>query len=104
MEAKEAMQKQRERQGMRQVSLFVCSDCERCRRAEQFCREWTGHRPDVALEIVSILQRPRQVFRLGITHTPALVVDGELLAQDLAADETLAGLLRAYVSEAETGA
>jgi len=34
-----------------------------------------------------------ETIRPGITHTPALVVDGELLAQDLSAN-MLADLLR----------
>ena len=68
------------------VTLFVCSGCEACNQAATFLREWANGRLDVALEIVSVLRRPEQIVRLGITHTPALVMDGELLAQNLSVD------------------
>ncbi len=74
------------------VTLFVCSGCEACYQAATFLRGWADGRPDVTLEIVSVLRSPEQIVRLGITHTPALVVDGELLAQNVSV-ETLADRL-----------
>ncbi len=75
------------------LTLFVCSDCEACDRATVFLQGWANGRPEVALEIVSILEQPEQAIRLRITHTPALVVGGELLAQNISVD-TLSELLR----------
>jgi len=70
----------------RRVTLFVCSGCEACDQVATFLRGWADDCPDATLEIVSVLRRPEQIVRLGITHTPALVVDGELLAQNLSVD------------------
>ena len=50
-------------------------------------------RGDVALEIVSIADQPEQVVRLGITHTPALVMDDEVLAYKVSVD-SLTEILR----------
>lgn len=84
----------------RRVELFVCSGCEMCDSAAVFLRGWANGRPNVALEIISVLRQPEQVVRLGIGHPPALVVDGELLAQGFSVD-TLADLLRTYIDEPE---
>jgi hypothetical protein len=77
----------------RQVTLFVCSDGEICRQAVTFMRGWANGCPDAATEIISIADQPEQVVRLGITQTPALVMDGQLIAQNLSVN-TLAELLR----------
>lgn len=82
----------------RRVELFVCSGCEMCDPAAVFLRGWANGRPNVALEIIPVLRRPEQVVRLGISHPPALVVDGELLAQSFSVD-TLADLLRTRLDE-----
>jgi hypothetical protein len=76
-----------------QLNLFVCSNCEACNQATPFLQGWAYGHPNVGLNIVSILDKPEQIVRLGITHTPALAVDGELLAQNLS-DDALADLLR----------
>jgi len=68
------------------VTLYVCSGCEACYQAATFLREWAKGCPHVTLEIVPVLQQPEQIVRLGISHTPALVVDGELLAQNPTVD------------------
>ncbi len=86
----------------RRVALFVCSGCEMCDATAMFLRGWANDRPNVALEIVPILGEPAETIRLGITHTPALVVDGELLAQDLSVN-TLTDLLRTSLDMSGTG-
>jgi len=68
------------------VTLYVCSGCEACYQTATFLRGWAKGCPNVTLEIVPVLQQPEQIVRLGISHTPALVVDGELLAQNLSVD------------------
>jgi hypothetical protein len=76
----------------KQVELFVCSGCDACNQATTFMKGWTYGRQDVDLKIVPILSEPERAVRLGINHTPALVSDGELLAQNLSV-EVLAHLL-----------
>ena len=79
------------------VTLFVCSSCEACKQAAAFLRRWANGCPDVTLEIASVVHRPEQIVRLGITHTPALVVDGALLAQNVSVD-TLADRLLIHLN------
>lgn len=76
-----------------QVTLFVCSDGEICRQAVTFMRGWANGCPEIAAEIISIADQPEQVVRLGITQTPALVMDGQPIAQNLSINR-LAELLR----------
>jgi len=83
-----------------QMTLYVCSGCERCEGAAIFLRGWANGRPNVTLEIVSIADRPEQVIRLGIAHTPALVVEDELLAHNFSVKE-LAELLQARLNGPE---
>ncbi len=66
-----------------EITLFVCTNCEACNQATTFMQGWVNGHPNVGLNIVSILDKPEQIVRLGITYTPALAVDGELLAQNL---------------------
>jgi hypothetical protein len=76
-----------------QIMLFVCSEGETCSQIVTFMRGWAHGCPAAATEIISIANQPEQVVRLGITQTPALVIDGQLIAQNLSV-ETLAELLR----------
>jgi len=89
------------------VTLYVCSGCEACHQAATFLLGWANGRPGVTLDIVSVLRQPEQIVRLGITHTPALVVDGALLAQnapvDVLADRLLIHLNGPEVASAWAG-
>lgn len=76
-----------------QVTLFVCSEGDVCRQAATFMRGWANGCADIVTKIIPIADQPEQVVRLGITQTPALVIDGQLIAQNLSV-ETLAELLR----------
>ena len=87
------MHKDSQPQSNTQISLFVCSHCEACNQATTFMQGWVNGRPNVGLNIISILDKPEQFVRLGITYTPALAVDDELLAQNLSVD-ALTDLLR----------
>lgn len=82
------------------VTLYVCSGCEACRQAATFLLRWADGRAGVTLDIVSVLRQPEQIVRLGITRTPALVVDGELLAQNVPVD-TLADRLLIHLNGPE---
>lgn len=84
-----------------QVTLYVCSGCERCDGAAIFLRGWANGRRNVALKIVSIGDQPWQVVRLGIAHTPALVIDGDLLVQNISVN-SLAELLRTNLNGPES--
>jgi hypothetical protein len=84
------------------IILFVCSGCEACQQATTYLLGWANGCPDVSVEIVSILDQPKQVVRLGITHTPALVMDGKILAQNFTVD-ALASLLLNLPRDDETG-
>jgi hypothetical protein len=85
----EANQTQTEQR--RRLILYVCSGCVMCSQVTPLCMEWADAHPDIALEVVPVLEQPEQVIRLGITHTPALAQEGALLAQNLTVDE-LVGL------------
>ena len=75
------------------LTLYVCSGCEACERAQFFLKGWANGRAGVGAEIVTLEQRPEQVVRFGITHTPALVINNEFVSQSLSI-ETLAALLQ----------
>ena len=79
------------------VTLYVCSGCEACHQAATFLLGWADGRAGVTLDIVSVLRQPEQIVRLGITHTPALVVDGARLAQNASVD-TLADRLLIHLN------
>ncbi len=78
---------------MQHVILFVCSGCEACRQATTYLRGWANGCPDVFVEIISILDQPEKIIRLGISQTPALVIEGKTLAQNLTVDELARFLL-----------
>ncbi len=63
-------------------------------------RGWIIGRPDVHVEVVSIMERPTDIVRLGISETPALVLNQKLLAQNLTEDK-LDELLQEYVSKVD---
>ncbi len=84
------------------VTLYVCSGCEACHQAATFLLRWADGRPGMTLDIVSVLHRPEQIVRLGISHTPALVVNGELLAQNVSVD-TLADRLLIHLNGPAAG-
>jgi hypothetical protein len=80
--------------------MFVCSGCEACQQATTYLRGWANGCPDVSVDIVSILDQPEQVIRLGITQTPALVMEGKILDQNFTVD-ALAKLLLNLPSDKE---
>lgn len=82
------------------VMMFVCSGCEACQQATMYLRGWANGCPDVTVEVVSILDQPEQVILLGITQTPALVMEGKILDQNFTVD-ALAKLLLNLPSDKE---
>ena len=85
---------------MHKLTLYVCSGCEGCDQATAFKQGWANGRQNVALEIVTIPEEPKQFVRLGITHTPALAINDELLAQKVSV-ESLAEFLRTRLNGPE---
>ncbi len=83
---------------LHRVTLFVCSGCEPCDQAIAFLQGWINGRAQAEMQVIPIAQRPEKVVRMGIAHTPALVVNGELIAQNLTLD-TLAEALRRGIDE-----
>lgn len=67
-----------------------------------YLRGWANGHPDVSVEIVSILDQPEEVIRLGITQTPALVMEGKILDQSFTVD-ALAKLLLNLPGDDEIG-
>lgn len=84
------------------IMLFVCSGCEACQQATTYLRGWANGYLDVSVEIVSILDQPEEVIRLGITQTPALVMQGKILDQSFTLD-ALAKLLLNPPGDEEIG-
>jgi hypothetical protein len=84
------------------VVLFVCSGCEGCDQATAFMQGWANGRQDVALDIVNIADRPEQFVRYGIMHSPARVIDGELLAQKVSVN-SLTKLMSSRLHGPEAG-
>ena len=70
-----------------EIQLFVSSEDEQEAQFGAFLREWTTSHPTVRTEIVPILRQPEKVVRLQIKFTPALVVDGAVVAQGFALDQ-----------------
>jgi len=64
------------------IHLFIRSDSPECERATALMRKWAAARSNAVFSAVPVLEEPKQVVRLGIAYTPALVVNGELIAQD----------------------
>ncbi len=81
-----------------QITLFVCSEGQTCDQATTFVRGWANGCSDIPTAIISIANQPEQVVRFGITHTPALVIDDHLIAQDLSINK-LAELLQLHQSK-----
>lgn len=50
---------------------------------KRILEEWSANRSDVSLHYASIHSDPAAVVRIGITHLPALVMEGELIVQGM---------------------
>lgn len=79
------------------ITLFVCSGCLACERAETFLQGWAQGRADASLEVVTIEKRPSDFVRRGITQTPAIILEDELVVQNVTT-EILAEYLAASQS------
>ena len=78
---------------VQKLTLYVCSDCEGCAQAAFFLKGWSNGRSGVRAEIVTLEQRSEQVVQFGISHTPAFVINNELVGQKMSI-ESLAELLQ----------
>lgn len=79
------------------ITLFVCSGCLACERAETFLQGWVQGRADASLEVITIEKRPSDFVRRGITQTPAIILEDELVVQNVTT-EMLAEYLAASQS------
>ena len=62
------------------IQLFVRSECEPCDEIAHFLQVWSSSRTHVNFEVVPVLSEPELVVRLRIFETPALIIDGQLVA------------------------
>ena len=65
------------------ITLFVCSSCLACERVETFLQGWAQSRADAGLEVITIEARPSDFVRWGISHTPAIILEKELVVQNV---------------------
>lgn len=73
-----------------QIQLFVSSDDPVCDEVATALHAWGDGRTDTCIEMTPVLSQPEEVVRLQIFYTPALVINGKLIAGgiDSAADLT----------------
>ncbi len=82
------------------VVMFVESDSEECAQVIHLIQDWNRNQPGTVVTIVSVLEEPEEIIRLGIEKAPALVMDGKLVAQAVSA-EGLARLLETNFNNEE---
>jgi hypothetical protein len=73
-----------------QIQLFVSSEDPVCEEVATALYAWGDDRTDSCIEMTPVLSQPEKVVRLQIFYTPALVINGKLIAGgiDSAADLT----------------
>ena len=65
---------------MKTLTLFI-GDSDTDVSVKQMLSSWSAAHSDVDLQYESVHKNPAAVVRLGITELPALVTDGEIIAQ-----------------------
>jgi hypothetical protein len=65
---------------MTTLTLFV-GDTDTDVSVRQILNSWSTRQPNITLHCESVHMNPAAVVRLGITELPALVTDGEIIAQ-----------------------
>jgi len=79
-----------------QVELFYSPYCPRCRKARAQVRSLTAQWPAERLQFreLDVLQELDRAVTLGVLQTPALAIDGRLIAAPLPSARALERLLR----------
>lgn len=72
------------------IQLFISTDDEACTAVKDYLETWVKQQVEASLEVISILDNPQQLIRAGINHTPALVVNGEVVSQQCSVEEVKA--------------
>ncbi len=62
------------------IQLFVSSEDPVCDEVAAALYAWGNGRADACIEMVPVLSQPKMVVRLQIFYTPALVINGKLVA------------------------
>jgi hypothetical protein len=75
------------------IHLFVSKDDPICDEVAESLLAWGKERTDCVIEVISVLSQPEEVVRLQIFYTPALVMDGQLIAGGINSTEDLARFL-----------
>ena len=79
-----------------QLELFYSPYCTRCRKARKQVRSLTAHWPSERLRFreLDVLQELDRAVAVGVLRTPALAIDGQLIAGPVPSSRTLETLLR----------
>jgi hypothetical protein len=75
------------------ISLFISKDDPISEEVAESLLAWGKGRADCAIEVIPVLSQPEEVVRLQIFYTPALVMDGQLIAGGINSTEDLARFL-----------
>jgi protein-disulfide isomerase len=78
------------------LELFYSPYCSRCRKARQQVRSLAAAWPSERLQFreLDVLQELDRAVSLGVLQTPALAIDGELIAGPVPSPRALETLLR----------
>ena len=76
------------------IQVFISTDDEACTDVKDFMESWIKDHDGIQLEFIPILENPIRLIRLGITHTPAIVVDNKVMVQECSVNEVRALLLK----------
>jgi hypothetical protein len=75
------------------IHLFVSKDDPICDEVAESLLAWGQGRTDCVIEVIPALSEPEEVVRLQIFYTPALVMDGQLIAGGINSIDDLARFL-----------
>ncbi len=82
------------------INLFVSTDDSISEEVAESLIAWGEGRSDCTIEIIPVLSRPEQVIRLQIFYTPALVINGTLIAGGISSPSDLSQFLPADTENA----
>lgn len=71
------------------IQLYVSSEDPVCDEIATALYDWGDARTDSCIEMVPVLSRPEMIVRLQIFYTPALVINGILIAGGVASQADL---------------
>ncbi len=81
------------------LELFYSPYCSRCRKAREqvrsFASSWS--REQIQLREVDVLQELDRAVAVGVLQTPALAINGELVAAPIPSGRALDTLLRGRI-------